>query len=93
MNNITTLRNHLFDQLERLKKAKGDDLKEEIEKSKAVVDVSSEIIKTANAEAEIMKSVVELSSGFVPDIIGHVVNKQIEEKEKPYEFNAGIDND
>lgn len=90
MNNITTLRNHLFEQLDRLKKSKGEDLKEEIEKSKAIIDVSAEIIKTASAEADIIKSVKELSSGFVPDVIGHVVNKQIEDGKKPYEFQKSV---
>lgn len=88
MNNITTLRNHLFEQLDRLKKSNGDDLKEEIEKSKAIIEVSSEILKSANTEAEIMKSVKELASGFVPDTIGHVINKQIEDSEKPYKFGS-----
>lgn len=89
MNNITTLRTHLFEQLDRLRKTKGEDLKEEIEKSKAVISVSSEILKSAHSEAEIMKSVKELSSGFVPDTIGHIENKHIELKEKPYEFGQG----
>lgn len=86
MNNISTLRNHLFDQIERLKTANGDILKEEIQKSQAIIGISSEIIKSASVEAEIIKSVKELNSGFVPDVIGHVLNKQLEEKEKPYEF-------
>lgn len=92
MNNITTLRNHLFEQLDRLRKSNGDDLKEEIDKSKAIIEVSSEILRTANVEADIIKSVKELASGFVPDAIGHIVNKQIEEKEKPYEFQKSSDN-
>lgn len=92
MNNITTLRSHLFEQLDRLKKSNGESLKEEIEKAKSIINVSSEILKTATIEAEIIKSVKELSSGFVPDVIGHVLNKQIEDKEKPYEFNAGANN-
>ncbi len=90
MNNITTLRSHLFEQLDRLKKSDGENLKEEIEKSKAVIQISSEILKTASIEAEIIKSVKELSSGFVPDTIGHLINKQIEDKEKPYEFDKSL---
>jgi len=86
MNNITTLRNHLFDQLDRLKKIKGDELKDEIEKSKAIIGISSEILRSATTEAEIIKSVKELASGFVPDIIGQAMNTQIEDKEKPYQF-------
>lgn len=88
MNNITTLRTHLFDQLQRLKNATGEELKTEIDKSKAIISVSAEILNTAKIEAEVIKSVKQLHSGFVPDVINHVINKQLEEKEKPYEFQT-----
>lgn len=91
MDNITTLRTHLFDQLKRLQFAKGDELREEIEKSKSVISVSSEILHSAKVEAEIISTVKELGSGFVPDIVGQVINKQIEDKEKPYEFQKSME--
>jgi predicted RNase H-related nuclease YkuK (DUF458 family) len=90
MNNITTLRTHLFDQLQRLRNSTGDELKSEIEKSKAIISVSSEILNSAKVEADIIKSVKELSSGFVPDVVGHIENNQLERKETPYEFSSPL---
>ncbi|WP_311949315.1 hypothetical protein [Halomonas piscis] len=50
--NIDGLRNHLFAQLERLgeEDLKGDGLKEEIHRGKAISDISASIIDAAKAE-------------------------------------------
>lgn len=46
-NNLEDLHNHLFAQLERLsdEDLKGDDLKEEINRAKAVSDIASSIVE------------------------------------------------
>lgn len=48
-NKLTDLNNHLFAQLERLndESLKGEDLQEEIERSKAVTGVSKEVVANA----------------------------------------------
>lgn len=56
-NKIDDLRNHLFAQLERLgdESVKGDDLKEEIQRARAVSDVSAQLVDSARAENERLK--------------------------------------
>lgn len=56
-NKIDDLRNHLFAQLERLgdESIKGDDLKEEIQRARAVSDVSAQLVDSARAENERLK--------------------------------------
>jgi len=53
-NNIEGLNKHLFDQLERLGNAKlsGDDLRNEIDRSKAISSVSKDVIASAKLEFE-----------------------------------------
>ena len=48
-NKLTDLNNHLFAQLERLndESIKGDDLEQEIERSKAITSVSKEVVSNA----------------------------------------------
>lgn len=56
-NKIDDLRNHLFAQLERLgdESIKGDALKEEIQRAKAVSNVSAQLVDSARAENERLK--------------------------------------
>lgn len=63
-NTLTDLNNHLFAQMERLSEdaTKGDDLKEEIERSRAISSIAKDI--TSNA------SVVLTAQKFVFDATG-----------------------
>lgn len=56
-NTLGDLNNHLFAQLERLgnEELKGDELKEEILRAKAVTDIAGEIIDNANTVLDVMK--------------------------------------
>lgn len=56
-NKLGDLNNHLFAQLERLsdEDLKGEDLKEEIERAKAVTQVASKIIENASLVLEAVK--------------------------------------
>lgn len=68
-NKIDDLRNHLFAQLERLgdESIKGDELKEEIQRARAVSDVSAQIVDSARAENERLKLLKRApGSNFMP---------------------------
>lgn len=56
-NKITDLRNHLFAQLERLgdESLKGDELKEELGRAKAIGQVASQITDSARVEVDYLK--------------------------------------
>ncbi|MGJ8516622.1 hypothetical protein [Carnimonas bestiolae] len=76
-NKIDDLRNHLFAQLERLgdEGLKGDALKEEIAKSKAVSDISASIIDTARVENDRLKILKRAAAtDFMP--AGEVLNEE-----------------
>lgn len=75
-NKIDGLRNHLFAQLERLgdESIKGDALKEEIQRAKAVSEVSAQIVDTARAENERLKLLRRApGSDFMPT--GELINE------------------
>lgn len=87
MKNITTLRNHLFDQLERLAQANtNEEINQEVSKSAAIINVADTILRSARVEAEVIGSVKVLNSAFIPDVLQEIMTKQVEDKTKPYEF-------
>ncbi|QUX96577.1 hypothetical protein C0J08_14735 [Marinomonas sp. CT5] len=60
-NNLQDLNSYLFSQLERLNnpELKGDELKDEIERSKAVTNVSKGVVENATLQLEAVKLRVE----------------------------------
>lgn len=87
MKDIQTLRNHLFDQLERLAQSNTkEEIDQEISKSEQVVNLSDALLRTAQVEAAVMASVKNLNSAFIPDIMQEITMKQIERDKKPVEF-------
>ena len=83
--NITSLRSHLFDALNRLAEAScEDDLKREIEKSTSIVHVADAIIRTAQVENQFIQLTNGIGSGFIP-----LLNND-EQSKKPHELVQGI---
>jgi hypothetical protein len=70
-NKTTDLRNHLFAQLERLsdEDLSPEELKQELDRSKAMVDVSKTIVDADRMTIEVMK-LVERSGGDPFDVSG-----------------------
>lgn len=70
-NKLIDLNNHLFAQLERLSDEglKGDDLKVEIERGKAVANVAREIVGNAKLALEAYKAHREFG-GVAPAMLG-----------------------
>jgi len=56
-NKIQDLRDHLFEELERLRDAKPEEMKMEIERAKAFQGLSSAITATAKVEIDMVKAV------------------------------------
>lgn len=65
-NQIEDLRNHLFAQLERLgdEDCKGDQLKEEIQRAKAIADVSQQVVAAADIELKYIAEFGKPNSAF-----------------------------
>lgn len=72
-NKSTDLNNHLFEALERLNDNEviGDKLEEEIQRAKAITDVSKSIIENAKLALDAAKLTAEYSGRVViPDMLG-----------------------
>lgn len=72
-NTLGDLNNHLFAEMERLgdEDLKGEDLKEEIERARAISNVSTKIIENANLVLEAEKFKEErLSGDDLPELLG-----------------------
>lgn len=94
MKDIVSLRNHLFDALNRLADASSEELESEINKAAAIVQVSETIIKTAEVENQFIAITKTFGSGFVPvineraSLLKLVAEKTKEEKEGKEMFDV-----
>ena len=70
--NITTLRNHLFDQLNRLADASEREIDLETKKAIQIVAVAEIMIKTVEVENQFIAITKGTGSGFVPLVDGQV---------------------
>lgn len=70
-NKLTDLNNHLFAQLERLNDEglKGEELQEEIERSKAVTGVSKEVVSNARLVLDAEKHKREYGLTYGPKLL------------------------
>jgi hypothetical protein len=62
-NKLTDLRDHLFEQLERLKDCESDKLAEEVNRAEAIVKLSQAISETAKIEVSYARAVEEMPDG------------------------------
>lgn len=63
-NNIVDLRNHLFETLEALK---DPEKPMDIDRAKAIVEVSKAITETAKVEVDFLRVAGGTGSGFIPE--------------------------
>lgn len=66
MKDITVLRNHLFEQLNRLADASSEELESEITRAASIVQVADSIIRTAQTENQFISITKAIGSGFIP---------------------------
>lgn len=88
MKDIVSLRNHLFDALNRIADATEDQLEIEINKAAAIVQVSETIIKTAEVENQFIAITKGFGSGFIPVVsdkksLIEILASKATETEKP----------
>jgi hypothetical protein len=92
--NITSLRNHLFDALNRLADATEQDIDLEVNKSIHIVNIAEAVIKTAEVENQFLLITKGIGSGFIPLITSEDSGKLLlpsdksEEEYKPKMFDA-----
>jgi hypothetical protein len=97
MRDITSLRNHLFDALERVAQASSEELEQEINKAASIVQLSEAVIKSAEVENQFLSITRGLGSGFIPLVKGNkslleIVKEQADEHQKtPYKDYLATD--
>mgnify|MGYP007027766307 CR=1 FL=1 len=67
MNTLKDLNKHLFDQMDRLAKSSGDNVSLEIDRSKSMVEISSEIVKAHQLQLDAASLVAKYKGGLSED--------------------------
>lgn len=67
MNTLKDLNKHLFDQMDRLAKSSGDNVSLEIDRSKSMVEISSEIVKAHQLQLDAASLVARYKGGLSED--------------------------
>ena len=78
-NKLSDLNNHLFEQLERLNndELKGDELKQEIERSKAMGAIATQIVNGTKVTVDAMKLV---HRGEAPKVMDKLLGVESDDK-------------
>lgn len=92
--NITSLRNHLFEALNRLADATQEDIDLEVNKSIHIVNIAEAVIKTAQVENQFIAITKGVGSGFIPLLgsdntgKGLKLPEETEEEYQPKKFDV-----
>ncbi|ACV22602.1 Uncharacterised protein [Slackia heliotrinireducens] len=68
MNNMGTLNDALFRELERLESAEGDGLQREVERAKAVADLAGKVIDNARTSLQAVRLQREAEDGVAASV-------------------------
>lgn len=64
-NHIDTVRMHLLDQMQALRSAKPEDLKNEVERAKAISELAQVAVNTAKVEVDYLVATEQTSAPFL----------------------------
>lgn len=65
MNHISTVRQHLLDQMQALRSAKPEDVKQELERAKGISELAQVCVNTAKVEVDYLVATEQTSTPFL----------------------------
>lgn len=65
MNHISTVRQHLLDQMQALRSAKPEDVKQELERAKGISELAQVCVNTAKVEVDYLIATEQTSTPFL----------------------------
>ena len=65
MNHISTVRQHLLDQMQALRAAKPEDVKQELERAKGISELAQVCVNTAKVEVDYLVATEQTSTPFL----------------------------